>query len=175
MRFYRNVNESSLYRLGSVVLKSCSVGSFLRLRMFYLRPGHAQGDQRLLQEVPLLFGPQKLNSRSRHVCSLYVAGNTKMTTLYEDFMQCGGRWQNSTILKTIRKIHRNGRRAARKWLTKQQMLEHFKDPKIVQAIIVRKETDKELAKLEIRDHPELPGLVCMISHCRCFFNLVPCS
>ena len=91
-----------------------------------------------------------------------------MITLYEDFMQGGGRWQNSTILKTIRKIHGNGRRATRRWLTRQQLLEHFKDEQVVQAIILRKETDKQMAKLEIRDHPELPGLACMISHCSCF-------
>ncbi|CAE7658116.1 unnamed protein product [Symbiodinium sp. CCMP2456] len=83
---------------------------------------------------------------------------TKMTTLYEDFTQCQGKWQNSYIMKTIRQKHKNGKRAARRWLTKAQLKAHFNDDSVVDAIIIRKETDKEISEKEIRDHPDLPGL-----------------
>ncbi|CAE7697579.1 unnamed protein product, partial [Symbiodinium necroappetens] len=83
---------------------------------------------------------------------------TKMTTLYEDFTQCQGKWQNSYIMKTIRQKHKNGKRAARRWLTKAQLKTHFNDDSVVDAIVIRKETDKEIAAKEIRDHPDLPGL-----------------
>ncbi|CAE7623099.1 unnamed protein product [Symbiodinium sp. CCMP2592] len=80
-----------------------------------------------------------------------------MSALYEDFVQCGGKWVNSMVLKTIRHKHKNGKRAARRWLTKSQLLAHFGDESVVEAIVLRKEADKDLAEAEIRDHPDLPG------------------
>eukprot|EP00439_Symbiodinium_sp_Y106_P047523 s2326_g6.t1 len=80
-----------------------------------------------------------------------------MSTLYEDFMRCQGKWQHSYIMKTIRQKHKNGKRAARRWLTRAQLKAHFNDDSVVDAIVIRKETDKELADSEIRDHPDLPG------------------
>ena len=69
-----------------------------------------------------------------------------MSTLYEDFMQCQGKWANSYIMKTIRQKHKNGKRAARRWLTRAQLKAHFNDDSVVDAIIVRKEADSELAE-----------------------------
>jgi len=83
---------------------------------------------------------------------------TQMSALYEDFVQCAGKWVNSVVLKTIRHKRKNGRRAARKWMTKSQLLSHFGDESVVEAIVLRKEADKDLAEAEIRDHPDLPGL-----------------
>ncbi|CAE7239863.1 unnamed protein product [Symbiodinium sp. CCMP2592] len=90
--------------------------------------------------------------------SSFPIRKTKMSTLYEDFMQCQGKWANSYIMKTIRQKHKNGKRAARRWLTRAQLKAHFNDDSVVDAIIVRKEADSELAEKEIRDHPDLPGL-----------------
>jgi len=73
-------------------------------------------------------------------------------------MRCQGKWQHSYIMKTIRQKHKNGKRAARRWLTRAQLKAHFNDDSVVDAIVIRKETDKELADSEIRDHPDLPGL-----------------
>ena len=83
-----------------------------------------------------------------------------MSALYEDFVQCAGKWVNSVVLKTIRHKRKNGRRAARKWMTKSQLLSHFGDESVVEAIVLRKEADKDLA--EIRDHPDLPGRIILI-------------
>ena len=80
-----------------------------------------------------------------------------MSNLYDDFIQCVGNWKNSTILKTIRHIHRNGRRAAQRWMTKTQLEVHFADPEVVKALIVRKEQYAYLREREVRDHPDLPG------------------
>ncbi|CAE7532921.1 unnamed protein product [Symbiodinium microadriaticum] len=45
------------------------------------------------------------------------------------------------------------------WLTRAQLLQHFNDDaEIVDAVILRKETDPELRGKEIREHPECPGL-----------------
>ncbi|CAE7693568.1 unnamed protein product [Symbiodinium necroappetens] len=81
-----------------------------------------------------------------------------MSSLYEDFLTSVGDWRNSMVYKCIKSTTRNGRRGIRRWLTRTQLNAHFTDPKIVDAIIVRKETDDYLAKTEIRDHPDCPGL-----------------
>ena len=80
-----------------------------------------------------------------------------MSALYDDFMQCAGNWQKSVVYKTIKSSCRSGRRGVRKWLTKTEMVALFKDPKIVESICIRKETDQALRETEIRDHPDCPG------------------
>ncbi|CAE7325059.1 unnamed protein product [Symbiodinium sp. CCMP2592] len=96
--------------------------------------------------------------RSVHECLGPGSSKTHMSALYEDFVQCGGKWVNSVVMKTIRHKHKNGKRAARRWMTKSQLLSHFGDESVVEAIVLRKEADKDLAQEEIRDHPDLPGL-----------------
>ena len=98
-----------------------------------------------------------------------------MSTLYEDFMQCQGKWANSYIMKTIRQKHKNGKRAARRWLTRAQLKAHFNDDSVVDAIIVRKEADSELAEKEIRDHPDLPGRATSILVCNLRPVVVLCN
>ena len=82
-----------------------------------------------------------------------------MSSLYEDFQQCKGKWHNSVVLKTIKTAARSTRRGTRRWVTKKQMLQIFdNDQEVVKSIILRKEMDDELRATEIRHHPELPGL-----------------
>ena len=52
--------------------------------------------------------------------------------------------------------HRGTSRGVRKWLTRKQLIEHFGDESIADAVIERKRTIPELNQ-EIREHPELPG------------------
>lgn len=81
-----------------------------------------------------------------------------MSTLYEDFVATGGNWKNGVIMKSIRRKRSSGSHACRKWLARRQMLQYFdNDQKLVDSIIVRKESDPELLKSECRDHPECPG------------------
>ncbi|CAE7201315.1 unnamed protein product [Symbiodinium sp. CCMP2456] len=89
----------------------------------------------------------------------YQKGKSSMSTLYEDFVATGGNWKNGVIMKSIRRKRSSGSHACRKWLTRRQMLQYFdNDQKLVDSIIVRKESDPELLKSECRDHPECPGL-----------------
>ena len=81
-----------------------------------------------------------------------------MSTLYEDYMSTGGDWSKGVVLKQIRSSDRKASKGCRKWLTRKQLLKHFEnDRELVDGIIVRKETDDELLKTEVRDHPECPG------------------
>ena len=87
-----------------------------------------------------------------------MQGKEKMSTLYDDFYQCQGKWSKSLVLKTIRSTSRSTRRGTRRWLTEAQLLTLFGDAEVVKSIILRKEMDEDLRAKEIRHHPELPGL-----------------
>lgn len=77
--------------------------------------------------------------------------------LYEDFWACGGDWKNSTIYKSITNTLENKKTGKRKWLTRKQMLPIFdNDEKVVDGVILRKTSDQELKKTEVRNHPENP-------------------
>ena len=79
--------------------------------------------------------------------------------LYEDFWACGGDWKRSTILRSITNSFENKKTGKRRWLTKKQMLPYFdNDEEIVDGVILRKKSDPELCKLEIRVHPEVGTL-----------------
>ena len=80
-----------------------------------------------------------------------------MQALYEDFISCSGEWTKSMLYRRITNSQKHQKRGCRKWLTKQQLLEHFKNPKVVKALIRRKMLDKTLRKTEVRWHPEVPG------------------
>ena len=55
-------------------------------------------------------------------------------------------------------MNRNGKKGCRRWLTRKAMLPYFQnDAKVVDAIILRKESDPQLLESECRDHPECPG------------------
>ena len=85
-------------------------------------------------------------------------GKDKMSTLFEDFMSTGGDWSKGVVLKQIRSTDRKAARGCRKWLTRKQLLKHFEgDKDLVDGIIIRKETDEDLLRSEVRDHPECPG------------------
>ena len=92
-----------------------------------------------------------------------------MQAMCEDFMACKGAWEKSTLFRRITSSKKNKKRGCRKWLTKSQLLEHFKDPKIVAAIIHRKMNDKILRKNEVRWHPEVPSHLAL-TLCRKLLN-----
>lgn len=76
--------------------------------------------------------------------------------LFEDFLACKGQWKEGSIMKSIKNSHSNSKRGVRKWLTARQLLQHF-DQETVDQIVLRKESDAELKRLETRSHPEVPG------------------
>ncbi len=84
-------------------------------------------------------------------------GKQQQSTLYEDFLACGGQWKQSSIYKEITNTHVGRKRGVRKRLTRKQLLQHF-DSEVVKAIIQRKVSDNELCQSEVRDHPECSKL-----------------
>ncbi len=77
--------------------------------------------------------------------------------LYEDFWACGGDWKKSYIYRSITNTLENKRTGKRKWLTRKQMIPIFdNDETVVDGVILRKTSDQELRKSEVRQHPENP-------------------
>ena len=71
-------------------------------------------------------------------------------------MKHGGNWKKGLIWREVIKRHRGVSRGVRKWLTRAQLITHFGDAVIADAVIARKKEVVDL-KNEIRDHPNLPG------------------
>lgn len=50
------------------------------------------------------------------------------------------------------------KKGSRAWYTRDQLIEMYKSECIADEIIRRKVEDKELARSQIRDHPDAPGV-----------------
>lgn len=79
--------------------------------------------------------------------------------LYEDFWKSSCNWRKTTIYRSVTNTIENRKAGKRQWLTRQQMLPVFdNDTSVVDGIITRKRSDKELLATEVRQHPEHPSL-----------------
>lgn len=83
--------------------------------------------------------------------------------MYEDFLKTGGNWKKGLVWREVVRRHRGLSKGVRKWLTKEQLINHFEgDEQVANAIIKRKTEIPDLRK-EVRDHPELPGHILRLS------------
>ena len=79
--------------------------------------------------------------------------------LYEDFFKSSCNWKKTTIYRSVTNTIKNRKAGKRQWLTRRQMLPVFDhDADVVDGIITRKRSDKELLATEVRQHPEHPKL-----------------
>ena len=79
--------------------------------------------------------------------------------LYEDFWKSSCNWRKTTIYRSVTNTIENRKAGKRQWLTRKQMLPVFdNDGDVVDGIITRKRSDKELLATEVRQHPEHPKL-----------------
>lgn len=79
--------------------------------------------------------------------------------LYEDFWKSSCNWRKTTIYRSVTNTIENRKAGKRQWLTRKQMFPVFdNDAGVVDGIITRKRSDKELLKTEVRRHPEHPNL-----------------
>ena len=85
-------------------------------------------------------------------------GKDQQSVLYEDFYNCAGEWKHSTVYKEVTSTSRDKKQGIRRWLTRDELMTHFKRKEVVDNIILRKETDPVLLELECRAHPETDTL-----------------
>lgn len=78
-----------------------------------------------------------------------------MSVLYESWNECGGDWKQSQLYMSA--VHKNKHKlkGVRVWMVFDELVKRF-GPVGAQAIVSRKENDKELKVKEIRPHPECP-------------------
>lgn len=72
-------------------------------------------------------------------------------------MKNNGNWKKGIVWKEVIQKHKGTSRGVRKWLTRVQLISHFRTKQIADAVIQRKVSTPDLAE-EVREHPELPGV-----------------
>ncbi|CAE7751733.1 unnamed protein product [Symbiodinium sp. CCMP2592] len=76
--------------------------------------------------------------------------------LFEHWLQANENWNASKLLVTLKNKSGKKKVGLRRWLTKADLLQKYKDEEVVQAIIDAKVNDKELCKTQVRNHPDCP-------------------
>ena len=82
-------------------------------------------------------------------------GNSLMSTLYESWTQCGGDWKKSSIYLNATCKDTNKRRGERRWMIMKDIVEKFGSQGATD-LVEYKKSKKDLAKKEIRKHPDAP-------------------
>lgn len=79
-----------------------------------------------------------------------------MTLLYEEYLQCGGQWENSQLVARVRLTNKEKRWGRVVWLTKAGLLQKYgqDNTDLVRDIIARK-----VASGDVRAHPDCPDRV----------------
>lgn len=88
---------------------------------------------------------------------LRILGSEKISILYEQWIECAGHWAESSLLQQLRYEKRHRRVGARKWLTYAELVLKYGNADCAYKICESKRRDPELAKEQIRSHPDCPG------------------
>ena len=92
------------------------------------------------------------------VCHHPYLGSSKLSVLYEQWLQCEGHWTESTFFKEIKSTNTHRRRGARRWLTVSELTLKYGSERVALRIKAAKEQgDADVKKTQIRDHPDVPG------------------
>ena len=86
-----------------------------------------------------------------------LPGSEKLSILYEQWIECAGHWTESTLLQQLKYEKRHRRIGARKWLTYAELVMKYGNAECARKICESKRRDLDVAKKEIRSHPDCPG------------------
>ncbi|CAL1127245.1 unnamed protein product [Cladocopium goreaui] len=81
----------------------------------------------------------------------------RISILYEQWIECAGHWSESSLLQQLRYEKRHRRIGARKWLTYAELVIKYGNSDCARKICESKRRDPEVAKEQIRPHPDCPG------------------
>lgn len=76
--------------------------------------------------------------------------------LYEQWIQVGGHWDKSQLVVQARTTIKGSKTGARRWMLRADIVQKYGSEEIADELIHAKESDPELRKTQVRDHPELP-------------------
>ncbi|CAK9073796.1 unnamed protein product [Durusdinium trenchii] len=99
----------------------------------------------------------RILSACAHVLHHGVANSQKLGILYEQWAQCDGHWTESSLYKELRVSVRHRRRGARRWLTLHELTLKYGSERVARRIAEHKLADAELARTQVRFHPDAPG------------------
>ncbi len=80
-----------------------------------------------------------------------------LQVLFEQWMQVGGKWDESQLIIQARTSHKGSKVGGRRWMMRQDIIKKYDgDVETADQLIASKEADPLLKKVSVRDHPDLP-------------------
>ena len=81
-----------------------------------------------------------------------------LQVLFEQWMQCGGKWDESQLIIQARTTHKGSKVGGRRWMMRQDILKKYGGcVETADQLIQSKEADPLLKNVSVREHPDLPG------------------
>ena len=81
----------------------------------------------------------------------------KMQVLFEQWLSANEDWSESTLVMSMRHSHTHTKRGSRRWMTRAELMEKYKDESVVDEIIGEKERDSGTKIHCCRAHPDAPN------------------
>ena len=85
-----------------------------------------------------------------------VTGSSRLAVLFEQWMACSGHWSESAIYLQMKVEKRLRKCGTRKWLTIHELAMKYASMDVAKKIKAAKESDPEIARTQIRPHPDAP-------------------
>ena len=82
----------------------------------------------------------------------------QLQLLLEQWVTCGGQWKASEFYYQIKQKKRNRRHGCRKWLTLSELTNKYGSQDIAMSIVEQKLQDAEVAREQVRCHPDMHGV-----------------
>lgn len=77
--------------------------------------------------------------------------------LFEQWLQVGGKWDQSSLVAQARQSFRGTKTGARRWMQRSDLIQKYQDPVIADEIIASKEGDPLVRACCVRPNPDLPS------------------
>lgn len=77
--------------------------------------------------------------------------------LFEQWLQVGGKWDQSSLVAQARQSFRGTKTGARRWMQRSDLVQKYQDPVIADEIIASKEGDPLVRACCVRPNPDLPS------------------
>ena len=89
--------------------------------------------------------------------SSYSRGSAQLQVLLDEWTQCSGQWQKSTLFERMTAKKSCRKHGARVWLTRSQIATKYGDQKVADEICDGKLLDESLKETHTKPHPDAPN------------------
>ena len=84
-------------------------------------------------------------------------GSAQLQVLLDEWMQCSGQWQKSTLFERMTAKKSCRKHGARVWLTRGQIATKYGDQKVADEICDAKLLDPAIKETHTKSHPDAPN------------------